>query len=709
MATSLAEIKHNKKENYLKDKLTAISHKSTQSFERISYGATKYALSDKHLYPHFFRMVQNDHTYYKILSRLLKQFNWNWIGILTTYDDAGETEQLAFMEYLSNDGICVSFTFKLSVYKLTIKESEVQSMLSTIEKSSAQIIVLCGSFDIAIVSVISMIQSSTKKTTIIIPPSWSIIHNSKPNKYTTLLNGSLALEDYYIPFPEYGDFFDNINPSNRPNENILSYVWTTEYLFRYEDPSNCSNIYSDIIAKDYLTQGASPRVYYTVFAMASALHEMHVDLNDNYIGYNYRYQLNHYIKNLKNMFEMNRTMLFDDAGEFPYHYTFTNWVSVPCESVERKVVGNFSEWVPEGQQLFIDPKRITWLNNNNEIPRSQCSDNCLPGFRKMPGTGIVVCCYDCTKCPDGEISNKSDSENCIKCPDNEWSNEKKNKCIPKVEQFLSFKDDAITIVFAFVSVLLFLITLMILVIFHLFKETAIIKANNKNLSFVLLVSVMLSFLCVFLFLGRPVDITCKMRQSTFFIIYSIAVSSVLGKTVMICIIFKASRPGSNWKNWVNMKVSNSLVLFFSLIQIIINITWLIVSPPFHELDMQSYPGIIIVQCNEGSVILFYSVLGYMGFLAAVSFILAFLARTLPDSFNEAKYITFSMLVFCSVWIAMIPAYLSTKGKNMVIVEIFAILTSSAGLLGCIFLPKCFIIVFKPEINTKTVMLHGTQR
>ncbi|CAH2299352.1 vomeronasal type-2 receptor 26-like [Pelobates cultripes] len=333
----------------------------------ISYGATKYALSDKYLYPHFFRMVQNDHTYYKILSRLLKQLNWNWIGILTTYDDAGETEQLAFMEYLSNDGICVSFTFKLSVYKLTIKESEVQSMLSTIEKSSAQIIVLCGSYDIAIFSVISMIQSSTKKMTIIIPPSWSIIHNSKPNKFTTLLNGSLALEDYYIPLPEYGDFFDNINPSNRPNEFILSYVWITEYLFRYEDPSNCTNIYSDIIAEDYLTQGASPRVYYTVLAMASALHEMHIDPNENYIGYNYRYQLNHYIKNLKNMFEMNRTMLFDDAREFPYHYTFTNWVSVPCESVERKVVGNFSEWVPEGQQLFIDTKRISWLNNNNQV------------------------------------------------------------------------------------------------------------------------------------------------------------------------------------------------------------------------------------------------------------------------------------------------------------------------------------------------------
>ncbi|XP_071988753.1 vomeronasal type-2 receptor 26-like [Engystomops pustulosus] len=331
---------------------------------------------------------------------------------------------------------------------------------------------------------------------------------------------------------------------------------------------------------------------------------------------------------------------------------------------------------------------------------SRCSDPCLPGSRKKPRETIHVCCYDCVPCSEGEISNITDSESCMKCPSNEWPNEKRDQCQPKIIEFISYQNDAITSVFSFLSLVGCLVTGLIFSIFIKHRETPIAKANNRNLSYLLLVSIFLSFLSVFLFLGRPSNVTCRLREPVFGILFSVAISSLLAKTIMVCVAFKCSNPGSPWRKLLGVKLPYTIVLLGSSIQVVICAVWLLVSPPFQDLDTQSYQGRIIICCNEGSVFGFYSVLGYLGLLASVSFVLAFMVRTLPDSFNEAKYITFSMLLFCSVWIAMIPAYLSTRGKYMVAVEVFAVLASSTGLLGCVFFPKCYLILFKSKMNTK---------
>jgi len=351
---------------------------------------------------------------------------------------------------------------------------------------------------------------------------------------------------------------------------------------------------------------------------------------------------------------------------------------------------------------------------------SVCTESCPPGTRKVLQKGKPICCYDCIPCPEGEISNAtgkikcllvylpheiygcsqhflvyfSDSPDCIPCPREFWPNAERSVCFPKPVEFLSF-DEVLSIILAVFSVGGACLAIITAAVFFCHRTTPIVRANNSELSFLLLFSLTLCFLCSLTFIGAPSDWSCMLRHTAFGITFVLCISCVLGKTIVVLMAFKATLPGSNVMKWFGPPQQRMTVVFFTFIQVLICTVWLVLSPPFPMKNLTIYKEKIILECALGSSIGFWAVLGYIGLLAVFCFVLAVLARKLP-------------LIFCAVWITFIPAYVSSPGKFTVAVEIFAILASSFGLILCIFAPKCFIILLQPEKNTKKYLMNKNQ-
>ncbi|XP_029699320.1 extracellular calcium-sensing receptor [Takifugu rubripes] len=692
----------------------------------VSFFATCSCLTNRQRFPSFFRTIPSDAFQVRAMIQILKHFGWTWVGLLVSDDDYGLHVARSFQSDLAQSGQgCLAY---LEVLPWDGDLSENRRIVHVIKESTARVLMMFAHEFHMIHLMDEVVRQKVTGLQWLASEAMTAAAVLQTPDIMPYLNGMLGIAIRRGEITGLRDFLLRIRPgqiSNNTSYNMVQQFW--EYSFQCKFGASGSaeactgdeNIQQvDAEFLDVSNLRPEYNIYKAVYALAYALDDM-LQCEPGrgpFSGGNCAdihklepWQFVHYLQHVNFTTTFGDQVSFDENGDVLPIYDIVNWQWLPNGRTQVQNVGEVKRSPSRGEELQIHEDKIFWNFESNKPPQSVCSESCPPGTRMSRKKGQPVCCFDCLPCSEGEISNTTDSMECTSCPEDFWSSPQRDHCVPKKTEFLSYHEP-LGICLTAASLLGTVISAVVLGIFIHHRSTPVVRANNSELSFLLLVSLKLCFLCSLLFIGRPRLWTCQLRHAAFGISFVLCVSCILVKTMVVLAVFRASKPGGGATlKWFGAVQQRGTVLGLTSVQAAICTTWLVSYSPEPHKNTQYYNYKIVYECVVGSPIGFAVLMGYIGLLAVLSFQLAFLARNLPDNFNEAKLITFSMLIFCAVWVAFVPAYINSPGKYADAVEVFAILASSFGLLVALFGPKCYIILLRPERNTKKAIMDRDTR
>ncbi|CAF90659.1 unnamed protein product, partial [Tetraodon nigroviridis] len=624
-------------------------------------------------------------------------------GDISANDDYGKYGIKDFKEQVEEAGVCISFSETLPKGN---SPEDIQRIVQTVVESTAKIIVVFSS-DVDLSPLVAeLLRNNVTNRTWIASEAWVTSALLLEPGASSLLGGTLGfavrrgsipgLQRYLLDLDPYGDplteeFWETVGVSP---PTCISFSGAHACL---PQVFNCTLDYGKALRQS--GQGLCSGL-----ESLAQLNNTYSDISQlriTYSVYKAVYAVAHALHNLEHCQQGQGPFNGKDCADIG---SFEPWQFSSDGEISYVRVGHFNASAAPEEQMSISNSSILWNNDTPEPPRSVCSDNCQPGTRKGIRQGEPVCCFDCIPCADGEISNTTNARECILCGEDDWSNQAHDACVPKIIEFLAF-GEPLGITLIVISACGAVVTIAVAVsfthqeaglqvVFILNASTPLVKANDAVLSLLLLFSLVVTFLCSIVFLGEPQDWSCMTSQVALALGFALCLSCIMSESwhpcVCVCCSLARSCRREIWR-------------CFLIPQAVACTVWLVLFPP-HAVKNTSAQNIkIILECDEGSIVFICCIFAYDILLALIAFIFAFIARKLEDHFSEGKSMTFGMLVFFIVWISFVPAYLSTRGKFMVAVQIFAILASSFGLLTCIFLPKCYILLIKPERNKEDMM------
>ena len=289
---------------------------------------------------------------------------------------------------------------------------------------------------------------------------------------------------------------------------------------------------------------------------------------------------------------------------------------------------------------------------------------------------------------------------CVECPLGTRPSHDLKNCTPLPEEHLYYYD-VIAVVAMSLATLGMCVTTYVIHVFVKFRDTPVVRASGRELSFVLLTGILGCYAMTFVIIAPPSAVVCGTEQFGIGFFFSVCYSALLVKTNRIARIFRAGRRTAKRPRYISPR--SQLVFCGALvcIQIVITTVWLFLSPPTagHYYPTRDANQLV---CLSGVGEEYVIGLAYPGVLIVVCTVYAVLTRHIPEAFNESKHVGLTMYTTCVVWLSFVPIYMCTTSRIEVRLATlcFSISISATVLLACLLAPKVYIIVLRPERNVR---------
>ena len=254
----------------------------------------------------------------------------------------------------------------------------------------------------------------------------------------------------------------------------------------------------------------------------------------------------------------------------------------------------------------------------------------------------------------------------------------------------------VAMVFACVGILT---TLFVTAVFVQHNNTAVVKASTRELSYIILFGITISYITSFPLAAKPSLLTCYLVRIFPGFSFSLIYGALVTKTNRIARILAGSKKKIMTRKPRFMSACAQVVITCIIIGVecVIITVMLILEPADSKLVYPTKTRVRLT-CNATTMGIIVP-LGFDIFLIVMCTLYAIKTRNLPENFNEAKFIGFTMYTTCVIWLAFVPIYFGSDNK--VITMCLAITLSASVALVLLFFPKIYIIICKPEKNNRS--------